>query len=323
MGQVDLQTEGYVTNIQRFTVHDGPGIRTEVFLKGCPLRCRWCSNPENIRPYPEVGVYKARCVGVEKCGHCLSACPEEDASFVVEEGLVTAIDRNKCTHCPACADACPANALVVWGRRCTAREVVEEILADVEFYEKSGGGVTLSGGDPLVQWQFSLALLQECRTRRIHTCLETEHHVDPSILERIYPYVDLVITDIKHMDPHKHREYTGVGNELILQNIAETAKRKIPLIIRIPVIFDHNDDEENIRTTADFIVGRLGNNVLQVQLLPYRQLGLEKYEALGIAYPMGDFQPPERKIWEKKILGLAELLNSYGIPAVAGSSSKL
>ena len=321
MEQGDLQTRGYITNIQRFTVHDGPGIRTEVFLKGCPLRCIWCSNPESIRPYPEVGVYKARCIGVKKCGFCLASCPEEDSPLMVTEDLATAIDRDKCKRCLACADACPASALVVWGRCYTAGEVVQEILADVEFYEESGGGVTLSGGDPLVQWQFSRAVLQECRRRGIHTCLETELHVEQSILDQVYPYVDLVITDIKHMNPDKHREYTGVGNEIILQNIVETANRKIPLIIRIPVIFGHNDSEENIRATADFIAGRLGSTVVQVQLLPYRQLGLEKYETLGLAYPMSGFQPPERSIWEKRIHDLVELLNTYSIPAVAGSSS--
>jgi len=321
MEQVDLQTRGYVTNIQRFTVHDGPGIRTEVFMKGCPLRCIWCSNPESIRPYPEVGVYRARCIGIKKCGFCLAACPEEDSPLMIAEDLFTAIDRDWCTRCLACADACPAGALVVWGRSYSAGEVVEEILADVEFYEESGGGVTLSGGDPLVQWQFSLAVLKECRRQGIHTCLETELHVDRLILDRIYPYVDLVITDIKHMDPDKHREYTGVGNERILQNIAETAKRKMPLIIRIPVIFGHNDSEKNIRATAEFIAGKLGSSVVQVQLLPYRQLGLEKYETLGLNYPMAGYRPPERKVWEKRIHGLVKLLKTYNIPAVAGSSS--
>jgi len=321
MEQGDLQTSGYITNIQRFTVHDGPGIRTEVFMKGCPLRCIWCSNPESIKPYPEVGVYRARCIGIKKCGFCLVACPEEGSPLMVAEDLVTAIDRDRCTRCLACAGACPASALVVWGRSYSAGEVVEEILADVEFYEESGGGVTLSGGDPLVQWQFSLAVLKECRRQGIHTCLETELHVDRLILDRLYPYVDLVITDIKHMDPDKHREYTGVSNERILQNITDTAKRKMPLVIRIPVIFGHNDNEENIRATADFISSKLGSSVVQVQLLPYRQLGLEKYETLGLDYPMAGFQPPERKVWEKRIHGLVKLLKTYNIPAVAGSSS--
>ncbi len=324
MAQSDLQTEGYITNIQRFTVHDGPGIRTEVFLKGCTLRCKWCSNPENIRPYPEVGVYSARCIGVENCGYCFSACHGGDEDiFVLEQDRVAALNRDSCTRCLSCAEACPANALIVWGQKYSAGEVVKAVLTDVEFYNRSGGGVTLSGGDPLVQWEFSLAILKECKRQGIHTCLETEHYVDPDILSRVYPFIDLVITDIKHMDPDKHREYTGVDNGLILRNITETTSRKMPLIIRIPVITGHNDSPENIRATADFITGELGSRVLQVQLLPYRQLGLEKYQSLGMSYGMGNFEPPERKVWEKKILGLVDLLKSCGIPAVAGSSSKI
>ncbi len=231
-----------MTNIQRFTVHDGPGIRTEVFLKGCPLNCKWCSNPESIKPNPEAGVYPDRCIGVEKCGFCLSACPAGEKNFLVtENNRVMAINRDSYTACLSCAKACPANALITWGKMYTVQEIVDTVLEDVPFYVKSGGGVTLSGGDPLVQWKFSLAILKECKEHDIHTCLETEQHVSPDILNIVYPFVDLVITDIKHMDPQKHREYTGVGNELILHNIAETAKKEMPLVIRIPVIPGHND----------------------------------------------------------------------------------
>lgn len=317
----DRMARGYVTNIQRFTVHDGPGIRTGVFLKGCPLRCRWCSNPENIRPYPEVGVYPDRCIGIDRCGFCLSACPEKKTGVLItENNLVTAINRDGCARCFSCAGACPANALIVWGKLYTVREIIEEVLEDLPFYAKSGGGVTLSGGDPLTQWEFSLEILKECRKHGIHTCLETEQHVSPQILKTVYPYVDMVITDIKHMDSQKHREYTGAGNELILRNIAETAKTGMPLIIRIPVIPGHNDNPENIEATARFITGTLETRVRQVQLLPYRPLGTEKYHSLGLPYGMENFRLPEREVWEKSILSLAGQLKKYGIPAAAGSS---
>jgi pyruvate formate lyase activating enzyme len=318
-------SEGYIFNVQRFTVHDGPGIRTEVFFKGCPLRCKWCSNPESIDVHPQVGVYASRCIGVDKCAYCLPVCPVADAGvFVLNETRgVAALNRDLCTDCLACADPCPANALMVWGRKVSLDDLMRVILADVEFYEKSGGGVTLSGGDPLVQWRFARAVLEECKRCGIHTCLETELHVRPAILDAVYPFVDLVITDIKHMDPAKHRELTGVGNARILQNIRKTVDWGMPLVVRVPVVPDHNNGVENIAATAEFVARELGNRVLKVQLLPYRQLGVEKYESLGIPYPMRDFQPPERKVWEENILSLVALMQSYGVPAVAGSGQKL
>ncbi len=316
---------GIVFNIQRFTVHDGPGIRTEVFLKGCPLRCLWCSNPESQKVHPQVGVYPDRCIGVDKCGFCISACPvEAGGAFIVEDNRVTGINRDVCTDCLRCAEECPAmKTLEIYGKEMTVEEVMEVVLADRDFYEKSGGGVTLSGGEVFVQPEFSLALLEACKRRGLHTCVESSLHCKPDLLDRLYPFVDLVITDIKHMDPSEHKRLTGVGNERILENIRKTARGGMPLVVRIPIVADHNNSEENIAATARFIAKELDNKVKQVQLIPYRELGLEKYQSLGMDYPMGDFQAPAREAWEKNIRALVEQMKSYGVPAVAGTSNKL
>jgi pyruvate formate lyase activating enzyme len=321
----DDEPYGLITSIQRYTIHDGPGIRTEIFFKGCPLRCLWCSNPEGLFPSRQIGVYPTKCIGNSKCSLCIKACPDGENSPIksCDDHLFKVDATPECLDCFKCANECPSNAIMVWGKIYTIPELMTIILKDRNFYLKTGGGVTLSGGEVMLQWEFARLLLRECRDNSINTCVESSLHCSPENMEKVYEYADLIITDIKHMDTTKHREYTGVGNELILSNIKRTVELKKPLVIRIPVIPDHNNSEDNIRATAEFIKNELGNRIIQLQLLPYRKMGTEKYASLCIPYPMDNFVPPERAVWEKNLLELTEILKEYGIPAVAGSTAKM
>lgn len=323
---VDRNLEATVINVQKFTVHDGPGIRTELFLKGCPLRCLWCSNPESILPFPQVGVYPKYCIGVDKCGWCIKACPQmqkNEKTLYVENGKVVAIDREKCLHCCACAMACPNDSLKAFGKKMTVAEAVKIIAEDRNFYNQSGGGVTISGGDPLVQWQWVREVLKACRNIDIHTCVESELHCKTEVLESVLPYTDLLIADLKLMDTAAHRKYTGVGNEQILKNFRYAGMKSVPMVVRIPIIPGVNDSEGNMKATAEFLKKEVGGCVKQLQLLPYRLLGLDKYEALGIPYPMEGHEPPAREVYEENVRRLAGLLQSYGVPAVAGTTNRI
>jgi pyruvate formate lyase activating enzyme len=321
----DGEPYGLVTNIQRYTIHDGPGIRTEIFFKGCPLSCQWCSNPEGLSPSQQIGVYPTKCIGNSKCSYCIKVCPEGENTPIktCDDHLLKVDETSECSTCFKCADECPANAIMIWGKRYTLPELMKIILKDRNFYLKTGGGVTLSGGEVMLQWKFARLLLKECKANSLNTCIESSLHCAKEHMEQVYEYTDLVITDIKHMDTDKHREYTGVGNELILSNIKRTVELKKSVVIRIPVIPDHNNSEENIRATAEFIKNELGNNIIQLQLLPYRKMGTEKYASLCIPYPMDNFIPPERSVWEENLLHLTGILKEYGIPVVAGSTAKM
>ena len=276
-------------NIQRFTIHDGPGIRTEIFLKGCPLRCRWCSNPEGQNAHPEPGVYRSRCISKKECGDCLSVCPYPDA-IRFSRGKIQAIDRGICDGCMKCAEICWGEAIREWGKRITVSEAMAVIRRDRAFYEKSGGGVTLSGGDPLVWADFAAALFSACRKEKIHTCVESTLYFDWSVIEKVLPVTDLVIADLKHMDTEKHREYTGVGNERILENLERLSKEKIPIVVRIPVIPGFNDDAENLDAAAAFLLKNMNGNVRTLQLLSFMRLGEEKYRSLNREYEMRDLK---------------------------------
>ncbi len=317
---------GIVFNIQRFTIHDGPGIRTEVFLKGCPLSCKWCSNPEGIHLKREVGVYPAKCLGQTPCGSCLEVCALGGAPllFNPETGKIGAIDRDICIGCMKCTEVCFMHALKSWGISMTVEEVMEEVRADKNFYANSGGGLTISGGEVAVQWEFALELLKASRAEGIHTCTETSMQASPEIIRKLLEYSDMIITDIKHMDANKHREWCGVGNELILSNIEMVANETdIPLVLRIPIVPEVNDSEENIRATAEFIRDRLHNRVSQLQLLVYLKMGTEKYDSLGLDYPMPEgWEAAERAERDPWIEHLAEMLrDEYNIKAYSGAAT--
>jgi len=230
----------------------------------------------------------------------------------------------QCQGCYKCADACPSRAIKLWGDRMTVDELMDIIEEDRSFYDRTGGGLTLSGGEVMLQWKFAVALLKACADAGINTCVESALNCPPKHMEAVYRYTDLVITDIKHMDDKKHALYTGVGNRLLLKNIKRTVELGKKLVIRTPVVMGYNDDEENIRATGAFIRDELAGKILQFQLLPYRKMGTEKYESLRQEYPMGNYAPPERETWESQLTSLAAMLKSdYGLPAVAGSAGKL
>jgi len=314
-----------VSNIQKYTIHDGPGIRTELFFTGCTMNCLWCSNPETIALKPQIGIYPSKCLSVDKCGYCVKVCPEKGAPLEFSNGVINAVHMTKtCDTCFKCTDMCPSRALKQWGELMTIDEMLRVIAEDRSFYQKTGGGVTLSGGEVMVQWEAAALLLEACKKSSINTCVETALNCPREHMEAVYRCTDLVITDIKHMDSEKHKAFSGAGNELILSNIKRTVELGKKLVIRTPIVPGYTGDEADIRAIGAFIRDELGNNIVQYQLLPYRKMGTEKYDSLGIPYPMGDYQPPERSAWEADLLRLANILvTEYGIPAAAGSSKKL
>lgn len=315
-----MQPTGVLFNIQRYTIHDGPGVRTELFLKGCPLRCPWCSNPESARLYPQPGLYTSRCLGSRRCGLCADACPAEGA-LVFRRGRLAAIDRSLCTRCLACADACPAEAVKRWGQQMTVEQCMDIIRRDKGYYDRSGGGVTVSGGEPLLQSRFVEALFTACRAEGIHTCCETTFFSDWARVEPLLPLTDLFISDLKLMEDGLHRQYTGVSNQRILENLTRLAALGRPLVLRIPVIPGINDSEANFAAAADFILGPLQGRVRTLQLLSYMRLGEEKYRSLGLDYPMASLRF-NRRSFQKRVEQAAEYFCSRGIHCLVGTREK-
>jgi len=290
---------GVTFNVQRFSTEDGPGIRTTVFMKGCPLRCRWCHNPEGLSPQPQLVWYDVRCIGARRC---LAACPA-GALELTPAGM--RIDRDRClpagqagSSCDLCAGACPSGALEVIGRRWTPEELLSQVAKDTAFYETSGGGVTVSGGEPAMQPDFVEAFLRLCRESGIATALDTCGYADWSVYERLLPHVDLVLLDLKILDRERHRQATGVYPDRILANAVAIAERGVPMWVRTPVVPGYTDDEENIGALAAFIRSRLPT-VQRWDLLAYTNLGVSKYRRLGLPYPLEDTQLPARHHMER------------------------
>lgn len=275
---------GTVFNIQRFSVNDGPGIRTTVFLKGCPLRCKWCHNPESISPDPELVLKGERCI---RCGECFDLCKNHAVQRV--DGAYTTI-RESCIACGDCVEGCNAEGREIAGKIMAAAEVMAEVLKDRIFYDHSRGGVSFSGGEPLLQHEFLCELLESSKTQGLHTVVDTTGMTTPAILSRVSANVDLFLYDLKSLDDKKHREFTGVSNEQILGNLKMLADLRKDVIVRVPVIPGFNDDPEDVKALGSF-VATLGN-VTEIHLLPYHTTGIEKLRRLGKENEMPPTQPP-------------------------------
>ncbi|RLI47980.1 MAG: glycyl-radical enzyme activating protein [Candidatus Thorarchaeota archaeon] len=303
-----MSVYGYITNIQRCSTEDGPGIRTTAFFKGCPLKCLWCHNIETISPDPELIWHGIRCIGDQAC---VRTCPEH-ALELTPEGMK--IDRELCTVCGACVEVCPSTALEILGERWNAEDLVEELARDTVFFQTSGGGVTLSGGEPMYQADFAVAVAKGLKEKGIHVALDTCGYYSQSTLESILPHVDLILYDLKVMDGAKHREYTGVPVDRILENAKFIGKSCIPVWIRTPVIPGHTDSEENIRAIAEFIV-QFMPNVQRYDLLAFNNLCIEKYALLDKVYPLKDAPLMEKATMEH----LANVAREAGVENVQWS----
>lgn len=281
---------GLITAIQRFSVQDGPGIRTTVFLKGCPLRCRWCSNPETQEPAPQLSMVDDRCSS--NCKECFLICKNQ--AITKKRGRIW-IDAKKCSLCGECIRTCPESNLKIVGQRVTIRGLMRELLKDRLFYENSGGGITLSGGEPLWQWKFVLSVLQRCKKANLSTLIDTCLAVDWETIKRVDSFVDLFYVDLKHVDDDVHRKYTRASNRLILENLQKMAEeidaRKI--VIRVPFIPSINGDQESIAGIARIL--RSLDARWPVHLLPYHRLGQRKYRIIGREYRMKGIVPPTQE----------------------------
>lgn len=302
----EQQATGFIFDIKKYAIHDGPGIRTTVFFKGCPLKCLWCQNPESWKQEPELGFRTGRCVG---CGGCVKICTQGAITFTNDRPLT---DPNKCNLCGECVDACVAGAREIIGQKVSVGQVISEVEKDIVFYEQSGGGVTFSGGEPLMQPEFLLALLNLCQMQGVHTAVDTCCYAKPQLLDRISEKTDLFLCDIKHMDSGIHKRFTGVENNLILDNIKRLSETGKEIIIRVPVIPGFNDDRANIEATAKFTKSL--SHISRIDILPYNRGGQEKSARLLTGCKLAYAETPD----EEKMNSIAKMLTNYGFDVRIG-----
>ncbi len=278
-----IERKARIFNIQKYNMYDGPGIRTLVFFKGCPLRCKWCSNPEGQRLQYQVLFKQSFCI---HCGACVSACPTGTHRFSTATNTHTVEDSGKCVGCRQCEEVCPANALAVVGEEPPISSLLDIIEEDRPFYDTSGGGVTLGGGDPLMQPEAATNLLMACGQNGFHTAIETSGYAKQSTLQKVAQYTDLFLYDVKHMDSDKHYACTGVRNELILSNLTWLLENRHAVKIRVALLKGVNDSSENFRRLAEFLKPYQDfKNFKGIDLLPYHKMGINKYSQLGLKYP--------------------------------------
>jgi pyruvate formate lyase activating enzyme len=295
------EIRGTIFDVKRFAVHDGPGIRTTVFLKGCPLACLWCHNPESISRRPQLVYNPQRCIG---CGRCYEVCPQ--GVHALQDGD-RAIDWGRCVACGTCAKECFAGALEIAGREVTVQEAMAQVALDRPFYQRSGGGMTLSGGEPLAQYAFTRALLARAKAEGVHTALDTSGYAPWARLEALLSDVNLVLYDLKHMDSERHRALTGVPNERILENLRRLDAVGQPIWVRIPLIPGANDGQANYEALGQFLSGL--QHVAQIEILRYHRLAECKYEQIGSAYRLQGLASPSEAQAESR----RQILMRYGL----------
>jgi pyruvate formate lyase activating enzyme len=300
---------GIVFDISRYAIHDGPGIRTTVFFKGCPLNCWWCHNPESMASAPQVAMRESRCIC---CGRCIDGCPSGAIAF---EGGVPATDPSLCRLCLECTRLCYAEAREVVGRTVTVDEVMTEIEKDIPFFDESGGGVTFSGGEPLMQPAFLLRLLEECGRMEIHRTVDTSGHASRDLILKAAARSDLFLYDLKHMDTEIHRQYTGVSNQTILDNLRALSEQPVAIRVRFPVIPGVNDSLEHAGQVGSFLA-RL-TRVKHVELLPYHDVMRSKYQRFGLAWRLGPAPPPDSNCVRR----IAETLCGFGLHVTIGGDA--
>ena len=321
--------KGYVFDIQRYSIHDGPGIRTTVFLKGCPLTCPWCSNPESQSQYPEITYFESRCTG---CGECAASCLQSAISEIRfqsedERGKIRPdIDRTQCNICGECVRVCRNNALQICGMHLSVEEILSEVVKDRPFYKRSGGGMTLSGGEPAFQIDFSKKLLTAARDAGIHTAIETSGIQKPEVFEYLCDGVDTILYDIKILDREEHLRILGITNDYILCNLKNLIHRGRKVIVRIPIIPGYTDSEKNVRAIARFLFTLSGRKetgrssvggegcIQRIDLIAYHRLGASKYRSLGRIYTLSEKIPPDLKQMES----LMDIVSDFGFSVQIG-----